>query len=123
MNKFYYYSYEHAEVLVFNNYLVNQIREGAIITTADVDSIAALIEAHFDEKPWVYISNRTASYSVDPMAYKRASDTKNLKGIAIVTQNASQRKMALFEQKFAEIPIVVLDELTAAFSWADAQCG
>jgi len=122
MNTFHYYKLDYAEVLVFENYLINQVSEGVLVKTSDVDRLRDIIIKHFSDNPWVYISNRVFSYSVDPMSYKKASKIKNLRGIVIVAPDEMKMEMAQFEQNFSDIPVTILETLTQAIVWADQLC-
>ncbi|MEO1010467.1 MAG: hypothetical protein AAFX53_04125 [Bacteroidota bacterium] len=72
------------------------------------------------EKPFVYISHRLNSYSMDPIGYRDAIKLfPNFKGFAIVAQSNRRRMLAHLEKAFMKKPIGVFDNLQSAFFWAE----
>lgn len=116
---FYYYDLGYAEAFIFDDFLINQIREGVTITTAHNKKLYEVITRHFKKKPVVYISNRIHSYSVDPLTYIETSKIHNLLAMAIVTDNESFKKSAKFESKFYNKPFAIFDTLSEAITWVN----
>ena len=118
MGVFYYYDLEYSEVFVFDDYIINQMREGSTITKQKNSKLKKLIDTHFQDKPVVCISNRIFSYSVDPMTYIETSKIQNLLAIAIVTDNKLNQKNAVYESEFYTNPFKVFDNVSDAIIWA-----
>ena len=117
MAKFYHYNLEYCEIFVLQNVLIKQIKEGEVITTGHISELQNIIDKHFKDQPVVYISNRTFSYSVDPMVYKEASKIKNLLGIGIIETAPNAIHNAQFEGKFYEKEFDVFSSFDEAMIW------
>ncbi len=117
-NTFQYYEDDHCEILIFEKYLIKQVKEGQTIIPAHAKELKVVIDKYYGDNPFIYISNRTFSYSVDPLTYKAAAVMENLKGIAIVT-NEDKIKQASFESTFFEKPFAIFEDLTKAIAWVD----
>ena len=116
------FSYEdigYAEIFIFDRFYIKQIREGAIIAKKETTRFKTIIKNHFKGKNMVYISNRTTSYSVNPLAYKEASKIKNLAGIAIIIANESMRAAVEYEKEFYDGPYAIFKNLSNAINWAN----
>lgn len=122
MARFYTYKTINAEAVVLNNCLINQVSEGFKVDLGDVDIIEKIARTHFQDRPWVYVSNRFFSYSLDPFVYERASELKNLAGFAITVCGDEARKSAEFEQHFTQKPFKIFENITQALIWAHKLC-
>ncbi|WP_053991341.1 STAS/SEC14 domain-containing protein [Mangrovimonas sp. TPBH4] len=118
MGMFYYYDFPNAEILVFDDFLVVQIREGADIHPKHNEKLNEIVETHYSGKHFVYISNRVNSYSVDPLTYVETEKITNLIGIAIVTDARIMRKNAEYEKNFFDKPYKIFNTLSEAIQWA-----
>ena len=120
MGRFYHYKLDYCEIFVLDDVIVKQIEEGQIISSNHIDELQRIIDKHFKNKNLVYLSNRTFSYSVDPLIYKEASKIENLKGIGIIVSNERRIKTALFEGKFYEKEFEVFENFDTAMSWVNS---
>ena len=118
MSMFHYYDLEYCETFIFDEFLVNQIREGVTITPEHNLKLKEIIDRHFKNRPVVYISNRIFSYSVDPITYIGTSKISNLLGIAIVADTDINIKNALYEGTFYNNQFQVFKTLSEAIQWA-----
>ncbi len=117
MSLFHSYQLKACKIFIFDEFLVNQIDEGATITPSDNDILREILDRHFENKPVVYISNRHHSYSVDPLTYLTTSKIHNLLAIAIVTADPNKRKNAFFEKNFYKKPYEVFETLSLSMEW------
>lgn len=60
-----YYDLDYAQVFIFQNYLINQIKDGVQVNLDHVELLRKMIDENFQDRKMVYISNRNQSYSVD----------------------------------------------------------
>ncbi|MHA7060071.1 hypothetical protein ACWGOQ_0022780 [Aquimarina sp. M1] len=118
MGKFYHYNLDYCELFILENLIVKQIKEGEIISSKHITELEKIIEKHFKNDTLIYLSNRTFSYSVDPLVYKEASKIKNLLGIGIIVSNDNTIENAKFEGKFYEKDFEVFRHFDNAVSWA-----
>ncbi|RZS90528.1 hypothetical protein [Aquimarina brevivitae] len=120
MGRFYHYKLDYCEIFVLENVLVKQIEEGEIISADHVDELIRIIDKHFKDKPVVYLSNRTFSYSVDPLVYKEASKIKQLIGIGIIVSEEQNVNTAHFEGKFYDRDFNVFRNFDDAMIWSNS---
>lgn len=114
---FHYYNLASSEVFIFDNFLINQIKEGIVIEPKHKEILNDIIQKHFNGNNMAYISNRVQSYAVNPMTYKEVEKIPNLVGIAIISKNEAMRKSAEYEKKFYNKPYEVFNKLSDAFIW------
>lgn len=104
-------------LLVSNNILISEINEGVTLNKAISDAIIHFAKATFQNRPFVYLTNRVNSYAVDPIIYRDVSQLKNLRGFAVVSQTLSARN-AEIERLFLNKPFEIFSDLDKAKSWA-----
>lgn len=117
MSMFQYYDLGYCEAFIFDEFLVNQIREGVTIKPKHNKMLRDIIDTHFANKSVVYISNRHFSYSVDPITYIETSKIHNLIAIGIVADTPLNIENARFESNFYDKPFKVFKTLSEAMSW------
>ena len=115
MNRVIYLEFGRIELL--EDYLIIEFNEGVIFNAAINETIISIVEAHFGDRSFGYITNRVNSYSVDPTIYHRSSSVKNLKSIAIVSHTDTNRVTAGLERIFCKKPFEIFDNLLDAKEW------
>jgi len=99
------------------NTVVSSVRENVILSKKQIFDIIDVCSGNFEDKNFVYISKRIHNYNVDPTAYLSIEKTKNLVGIAVVSDITSSLNMAQFEKTFSKIPFEIFLELEDAINW------
>lgn len=104
----------------YPNIIVCEIKEGIHV---DFENAAFAIQVAQmmlgSEKPAVYISHRTNSYSWNPIHYREIVELfPNFMALAIVSENKKRRMIANLERLFIKKPIKVFDNLDDAIQWA-----
>ncbi|MDH7914008.1 hypothetical protein [Winogradskyella sp. SYSU M77433] len=117
MGIFKYYDIGHAEVFVFDDFLIKQVKEGVIIDLKETDALKEVLEENFKGRNVAYISNRMTSYSVNPLVYKEIENISNLVAIAIIPNNHLKKSNAEYEKQFFKKPFGVFDSLDEAIKW------
>ena len=117
MGMFHYYDIGHAEVFVFDNFLIKQVKEGEIFDLEETNYLKLILEQHFNGCKIAYISNRVTSFSVDPLVYKEIEKISNLVAIAVIPNNEKMLKSAEYESKFYIKPFAIFDNLSNAIQW------
>ena len=107
------------EMTIYNNYIVNVIKEGETITPDYNDLLLDVTKTYFKDKPFVYITHRLNSYAVDPQIYFETSKISNLKGFAVVSSDYKAKVNAKVEKLFFKKPFETFSSLEDAFIWAD----
>ncbi len=103
----------------YNNYVVAVINEGINIDRAYNKILIDVISQFYNNKPFVYITHRVNSYSVDPHTYSNTVLVKNLVGFSVVSKDYKSKVNAKIEQMFFTKPFEIFTELDEAFKWAD----
>jgi hypothetical protein len=103
----------------YMNMSIAEISEGTHVTYDKMANMLKIAEnVYGNDIPFVYISNRIHSYSIDPLGYYEAiKKFPNIKGYAIVSQNKQRRTLAVLEKLFIKKPIRVFDNLEEAIEW------
>ncbi|OAD91337.1 hypothetical protein A7A78_12310 [Aequorivita soesokkakensis] len=121
MGMFHYYEFKESQVFIFDNFLVNQIKEGITVIPAHNDKLRKVIDKHFANKKMVYISNRYFNYAVDPLTYLETSKIHNLVAMAIVADTAIAKSNAALESMFYKKKFEVFETLSEAMAWVQIQ--
>lgn len=114
------FTYDFCEITVYDHFVVFEINEGVNITPDHNYALMNVKESFFLEKPFVYISHRVNSYSVDPQIYYETTRIDTLKGFAVVSNNYLAKKNAQIEKRFFNKPFEIFSTLEEAISWAKA---
>ncbi len=112
-------SFDFCDMSIYSNYLVVVMKEGVNITPDHNIVLLEVTKNHFSDRPFVYITHRINSYSVDPKIYFETSKIENLKGFAVVSSNYKAKVNAQIEQMFFNKPFEIFTKLEDAFTWAD----
>ncbi|WP_025742538.1 hypothetical protein [Aquimarina pacifica] len=112
---------EIGSVYFFENYIISEVKEGAIITFESTQKLYELTKKYYGNKtPFVYISNRINSYSFEPTAHiKSKTIFPNLKGLAVVIYDPLKNEIAQLEKKFLNhVENGIFYNLEEAVQWA-----
>jgi len=118
MKALHHYDLGYANLYVYEQYLINNIKDGVTVSDTHYLALKEIIEKHFPDRKMVYLSNRVSSYTVDPLVHLKVSTIENLAGIGIVTDTNLRAQTALFEGTFSKIPYQVFNTLAEAIVWA-----
>lgn len=113
-----YHNYEDGEVFVFDEFIINQVKEGVLIEPYHNDILNDIMQKHFSGKNMVYISNRVKSYSVNPLIYPETEKIPNLIAIGLIPKTDTMRRNAEYEKKFYGKPYEIFEDLVSAIQWA-----
>ncbi|RZS90452.1 hypothetical protein [Aquimarina brevivitae] len=105
------------QVEVHEDYILNTIEEGYHITLEDNTILFEFAKEFFNNKPFVYIANRVNSYSVDPTVYMETARIESLLGVAVVSQQSTQKRQVKLEQTFYKGKLAYFDTLDKAIAW------
>ncbi|MBO6880165.1 MULTISPECIES: hypothetical protein [Winogradskyella] len=115
-----YLSTEDTECFIFDDFLINQIKEGVVVEPKHNEDLNKIIKEHFSGKNMVYVSNRVKSYSVNPLIYAETEAIPNLVAIAMIPKTDVMRKNAEYERNFFDKPYEIFDTLTEAMTWVQS---
>jgi hypothetical protein len=102
----------------YDNYMVAVINKD--IHLAPVENLVLIDAAndYYKDKPFVYITHRKHSYSVDPIVFVKTAKIKNLLGIAVVANVPVSKGNAEIEKLFYNKPYEIFNALEDAIAWA-----
>lgn len=103
----------------YDNYVISIINEGVTVSKDISDKISNAALDYYQGKPFVYITHRIHSYSVDPNVYTDVSKIKNLAGFVVVSESKMSIKNALLEKIFLNKPFQIFTSLEDAILWAE----
>ncbi|MDX1542321.1 MAG: hypothetical protein R3214_00135 [Christiangramia sp.] len=89
------------QVTIHENILIAKLNEGVLFDVENNKKLLDLGKEIFKEENYGYISHRVNSYAVDPIVYFESANTKNLRAIAVVSENEmTLRNADQVERKF-----------------------
>lgn len=106
------------EVNIYKSYMIVTMHAGVNITLEHNAVLNSIVDNYYKNKPFVYITHRVNSYSVDPAVYKETSKIANLVGFSVVSKNFMAKKTAEIEKLFLNKPFEIFDSLDEAIAWA-----
>lgn len=101
----------------YDSYVIAVINEGEHIDHEINQKLINIMDEHY-ETPYVYITHRIHSYSVDPHVYPKTTTAKNLTGFAVVSDDYVSKNNAKIERLFFGKPFEIFSELDDAITWA-----
>ncbi len=107
---------EFGKLTFYDNYVVAVMNEGVNIGDKENETLIKVAEAHFS-KPFIYITHRINSYSVDPNIYSKTAKLKNLTGFAVVSEGYMAKTNAQIERLFFNKPFEIFSTLDEAIEW------
>ncbi|WCO00382.1 hypothetical protein [Psychroserpens ponticola] len=111
--------YDFCTMHIYDYYMIVVINEGITVTTTHNDVLLNVADTYYKNKPFVYITHRLHSYSVDPAIYKETSKIKNLAGFCVVSADYKAKRNAEIEKLFLNKPFEILDTIEEATIWAN----
>jgi hypothetical protein len=112
-------NFKFGQITIFNNYVVTVMKEGINVTPDYNKALIEITDTYFKTTPFVYITHRINSYSVDPKIYFETSKIENLKGFAVVSNDYKAKVNAQIEKLFFNKPFETFATLEEAYKWAD----
>lgn len=114
---------QHLEIGSFRfypNIIVGEFTEGVHVTKVNALVTFQLAQKIYgDGRPFIYISNRLNSYSMDPVGCGAVVGMfQDIRGIAIVSKNKYRRMLAALEKRFIKKPMAVFHTLDDALVWS-----
>lgn len=110
----------YTDVFVFEDYLINQIKDGVVISYEHYDVLKNFVDTYFSDRNLVYLSNRVNSYTVNPLVHRKVSTIDNILGVGIVVDTSLKEQVALFEKQFFDKEFQIFMTLQEGILWATA---
>ncbi len=102
----------------YKDFVVSKIKEDVVLDKNNTEALVEACSGIYRGKKFIYISQRSNTYNVDPMIYVDLEKATNAWGIAIVSKNIPALKMAFFEKNFAKFPFEIFTEFEESLTWA-----
>jgi hypothetical protein len=90
---------------------------GILVDEPQLEYFDALVDTHFRNTDFGYMTIRVNSYSVNPHVYKTIGKWKNLKCFAIVDIEAKAEKTFPVESAFFKGPMHLFQDVKKAYKW------
>jgi hypothetical protein len=113
-------TYDFCEMTIHTNYVIVVMKEGVDITPEHNHVLVDVTNQYFKNTPFVYITHRINSYSVNPKIYFETAKIKNLRGFAVVSKDYKAKVNAEIEKMFFSKPFEIFGDLDEAKQWAEA---
>ncbi|GAA0722788.1 hypothetical protein GCM10009430_25530 [Aquimarina litoralis] len=102
---------------LYEKFAIITVNKGITFTLEKANIIRKELRSFYKDKKFVLISNRLNNHEVSIDVYKQGQ-LSNMKGLAIVSKEKTDRDKALEEQKLFDKSFVFFDCLEEAKSWA-----
>ena len=107
------------ELSFFKHYMVAIMNEGVNVSNDENEVLIQYAKDYYKDQPFVYITHRVHSYSVNPNIYPKTAQVKNLVGFAVVSADYKAKLNAKIEKMFFKKPFHIFGELDEAKKWAE----
>ncbi len=102
---------------LYENYVLAVMHEGIVVDKTNNEILVEIAENYYKDTPFVYITHRKNSYSVDPIIYIKTSQIKSLKGFAVVSDTPIQKISVKYEKHFFSKKFCHFYSLEEAIAW------
>ncbi|MBR9758206.1 MAG: hypothetical protein GYB39_08975 [Algicola sp.] len=114
------FTFDFGEITLYPSCMLTILKEGVVVVDELTDELITIAQGFYNQKPFVYISQRNHAYTIDPKVYLKVSKMENLMGFAAVMSNPTVIDNTDVEKLFLNsIPFEVFDKLEDAMHWAD----
>ncbi|UOB17310.1 hypothetical protein [Abyssalbus ytuae] len=115
-----YHIFDFGYVYFFENVMVSEFNEGAVIEYHHLEEVLSFIFQYYKKNQnIVYISNRVNSYSINPTDLLRFTDKfPNVKAVAVIIYNDTAKKMFRIEKMFLKRVVKNFSSLQEAYQWS-----
>jgi len=111
-------SYIFCDVDVDDYYMVVVMKPGVHITPNHNKILEDIVNTYFYDKPFVYLTHRKHSYSVDPAIYLETAKIENMAGFGVIAKVPVSSGNAEIEKLFLNKPFEIFTDLDKAIVWA-----
>ncbi len=104
---------------IHKDYILTIMKEGITVMPKYNDLLLLGKDMFYKNKPFVYISHRIHSYSVDPAIHIEMAKIPNLVGVAVISDDPKQEMQIQIEQSFFKKEIKLFCSIKHALAWKD----
>ncbi|MEB3347945.1 hypothetical protein U6A24_20895 [Aquimarina gracilis] len=113
------YTLDFCDLDVYEDYVVSRIYEGVTTTPEMLKVFLKLMDLHYKNKPFIYISHRVHSFSINPAIHAESSKIPNLLGIAVVSTDVMQKEQIKMERFFFKKDFELFHTIEEALVWKE----
>ena len=109
----------------YKNLVIGEVFEGAKMDFDRILPLLAIAALYYSEEtPFVYLSDRKFSYSIDPTMHREIHKLfPFILGYGVVVYNDINHQVARLEQRFLHCPSGVFHSMDEALAWASHLIG
>ncbi len=111
------FDFSFCKVEIHKDYILTVMTEGITVLPKYNNLLVMAADQYYKNKPFVYISNRVNSYSVDPSIHIEMSKIPNLVGFAVISDNPIQKMQTELEQSLFTKELRLFNTIKAAIVW------
>lgn len=111
-------TYIFGQVEIYDGYIVAIMNEGVHISPEYNKVLEDIVNRFYKNKPFVYLTHRKHSYSVDPAIYFETSKIENLAGFGVIAEIPVSGPNAAIEKLFINKPFEIFESKEQAIAWA-----
>ncbi len=115
------YLLDFGKLTINNAQVIIEINEGVHLDIEKARQLWAAIRDNVGDSPFVYISHRVNSYSVDPMAYQHIREAINLVGFVFITKPSNARTVEVEKLFIKDFMTYTCSNLEQALGWSQQQ--
>ncbi|TPN82367.1 hypothetical protein [Aquimarina algicola] len=94
------YDFDFCHLEVYDDYVKAVMSEGITVSPEHNDILLQVVNKHFKNKSFVYITHRINSYAVNPTIYLETAKIENLAGMIVVSNDPQQKIQTKLEKVF-----------------------
>lgn len=113
------YDLEFCTIEIYEDHTIAMMKEGVVVSPKHVQVFSKIVNKHYKNKPFVYISKRINSYSVNPITHIKSSKISNLVALAVVSNDPKQQLQTKIEKPFFERDFCHFHTIEEALVWKD----
>jgi hypothetical protein len=102
----------------YESYMVAVVNKDVHLAPVENQVLIDAANDFYGIKPFVYITHRKYSYSVDPIVFIKTAKMKSLLGVAVVADVPVSKGNAEIEKLFYNKPYEIFSVLEDAIEWA-----
>ncbi len=106
------------ELEFYESFVIVTIYEGVFLTLEKAQIVREKIKAYYKSKDFVMITNRKFKHEVAKEVFLQGQPP-NMKGLAIVSEEKTERDNAMIQQKLFDKSFAFFENLEEAKSWAE----
>ncbi len=111
------FNFSFCKVEIHKDYILTVMAEGITVAPRHNNLLVMAADQYYKNKPFVYISHRVNSYSIDPSIHIEMSKIPNLVGFAVISKDPKQQMQIELEQSLFKKELRLFSSTTAAIQW------